>query len=98
MPCRITSSLAVIGSLAVSLFLAGGAKAEVNIDIYSGFAHSGSGAPFSGYLGSVSAPSIWFAVNSDPAWRPFGLDSFGADIKGFITVPDTGGYIFVLGS
>jgi hypothetical protein len=70
----------------------------VNVDIYSGFAGSGDGKPFSGLVGSFTSNDILFATNTGYAWHPFGLGSFGADMNGYLNVAVTGTYSFTLNS
>jgi hypothetical protein len=81
------------------MLVAGAASADViNVDIYSGFQDSGSGAPYYDYAGNISAPDVMFASSTGYAWHPLGLGSFGADITGFLCVADTDNYTFTLNS
>ena len=70
----------------------------INVDLYSGFQESGSGTPYADYVGSISASDIMFATNYGYAWHPFDLESFGADITGFLSVDADGSYTFTLNS
>ena len=85
-------------SLILVLILAQDAKADLNVDIYSGHSGTGGGAPYSGLVGSFTSPDVMFATNTGYAWHPFGLGVFGADITGFLNVPVNGNYTFTLNS
>ena len=72
--------------------------ALVNVDVYSGHGVVGGGAPYSGLVGSFSAPDIMFATSTGYAWHPFGQGAFGADITGLLDVALAGTYTFGLNS
>ena len=91
-----------LGALALGVALAALAQSQaaglVNVDIYSGFADAGGGAPYSGLVGSFTSPDIMFATDTGYNWHPFSMGSFGADITGCIDVPADGAYTFTLDS
>lgn len=76
----------------------------IKVDIYSGFTDNtntsgdggpeGSGAPYSGLVNSFQAPVMNFGTVTGFNWRPFGLESFGADMKGLLFVEEDGTYTF----
>jgi len=73
----------------------------ITVNVYSGFNLSGGGAPYSGFVGSLTASSVSFATNTGYAWHPFGLPGdpgFGADITGCLNVATDGEYTFTLDS
>jgi hypothetical protein len=70
----------------------------VNVSVYSGHSTSGGGTPYSGLVGSFSAPDISFATNTGYNWHPFGLGAFGADITGCINAAADTNYSFSLNS
>jgi hypothetical protein len=84
--------------LAVCAACAVPASANVTTLIYSGFVPSGGGAPFSGFVGSLSTPDITFGTDTGFNWHPFGLSEFGADSKGILFAPSAGTYTFSLTS
>jgi large repetitive protein len=71
---------------------------SVNVNIYSGHADTGSGAPFSGLVGSFTNQGIQFGASTGYNWHPLSQGSFGADITGTINTPAAGTYSFNLGS
>ncbi len=86
----------------VSIIVLAGATAAlagpITVDIYSGHGVTGSGAPYSGLVGSFSASDIMFATDNGYTWHPFGLVDFGADITGSLNVAVDGNYLFTLNS
>lgn len=74
------------------------AGAAVITDIYSGHTDTGSGTPYTGFVGSLSTPGISFATDTGYNWHPFGLADFGADAQGTLDVATTGTYTFHLSS
>ena len=74
------------------------AGATVITNIYSGHTDTGGGAPYTGFVGSLSTPGISFATDTGYNWHPFGLADFGADAMGTLDVATTGTYTFHLSS
>ncbi len=70
----------------------------VNVDVFYSRSNDGDGAPFSGLVGSFTSPDIMFATNTGYNWHPFGLGSFGAQIKGILSVAGSDNYWFSLSS
>ncbi len=70
----------------------------VKVDIYSGFVGSGGGAPYSRFVGSFNSPRIQFGSDTGDNWHPLGQKGFGADLTGFLSVPNSGNYTFSLRS
>jgi hypothetical protein len=73
------------------------AYGTINVDIYTGFTDpgiiadpvTGGGAPYSGLFGSLTSDTVLFGSDNLDAsnnfnWHPFDLESFGADIRGYI--------------
>ena len=90
-----------IHSIAASVALAAlssAAQAQISVDIYTGFSDIGGGAPFSGLFDSFDSAGITFATDFGYDWHPSGLGSFGADMKGCISVAADGSYTFSLDS
>lgn len=83
---------------AAALAVSGVSHANVITNIYSGYTTSGGGAPYSGFVGSLSTPGISFATDTGYSWHPFGLASFGADVSASLQVPVAGTYTFHLSS
>lgn len=70
----------------------------ITVNVYSGFNPSGGGAPYSGFVGSLTASSVSFATAFGYEWHPFDLFEFGADITGCLNVAADGVYEFTLDS
>lgn len=90
-----TSLTALAAVLALG---AASAASAVTTDIYSGYSGTASGAPYSGFVGTLTTPGITFATDTGYNWHPFGLDSFGADSMATINVTAAGNYTFTLNS
>lgn len=74
------------------------ASANVTTNIYTTFSGTASGAPYSGFAGSVSTPGVTFATDFAYNWHPFGLGTFGSDTVGTLTAAAAGAYTFFLNS
>jgi len=81
------------------------AEAEaVLTDIYSGYTgclegqNCWGGAPYDGYVGSITSSDVLFATNTGYNWHPFGLISFGALVTGTLSVASAGSLQFTLDS
>jgi hypothetical protein len=62
-------------------------SANVITNIYSNYnCCSGSGTPYSGFVGSLSTPGITFGTDTGFFWFPFGLSSFASDTIGTLNV------------
>jgi hypothetical protein len=97
--------VAIVFLLALGLLTVAAAEAEaIQIDIYSGYTNCadntdcGGGAPYSGLKGSFTSSDVLFATNTGYAWHPFGLNSFGALIIGYLNVASSGSFSFTLNS
>jgi hypothetical protein len=93
---KFLTSLLAVAALAVVTPVYG----TITVDIYSGFTSTGGGAPYSGLVGSFipDTNNVLFASNTGFNWHPFGLSSFGADIKGSIITDVDGSVPFTLNS
>jgi Trypsin/PA14 domain len=58
----------------------------------------GSGAPYSGLVGTFQSLDIQFASRTGFDWRPLGQVTFGADMAGVLHVATTDTYLFTLTS
>src|ERR1700732_4256796 len=74
------------------------ANANVITNIYSGVSGTPSGAPYSGFVGSLSTPGVNFATDFGFNWPPFGLGSFGSDTIGTLNAGAGGSQTFTLNS
>ncbi len=70
----------------------------VKVDLYSGFTNVGSGTPYTGFVGTITANDIQFGTNTNFFWFPLNLQAFGADITSAIDVVSDGTYDFALTS
>ncbi|PWU08507.1 MAG: hypothetical protein C5B50_29435 [Verrucomicrobia bacterium] len=75
-----------------------GSASSVLAKIYSGNVNAGGGAPYSGFVGSVTSSSVSFATDNGYSWHPFGLANYGADITGCLIVATNDVYTFTLNS
>lgn len=83
---------------ALTLSFASADSAAVLTKVYSGDSGAGGGAPYTGFMGSLTTPAITFATDNAFNWHPFGLSSFGSDSTATINVATSGNYTFTLNS
>jgi hypothetical protein len=97
---RLLSVLALVAALAsMTGKLSAQSQCEcVTVNIYAGFEPSGGGAPYSDLVGSFPSATVSFGTDTGFNWHPFGLDQFGADITGSLSVAAAGTYTFSLTS
>jgi hypothetical protein len=88
----------VLAAVVLALGVVNVSVAAITVDIYSGHTTTGGGAPYSDFVGTLTASAVDFGASTGFAWHPFGLAAFGADIMGNINVPADGTYTFGLNS
>ncbi len=90
----------LLSLVALSACFAFSARADlVTVSLYSTFSsQSGGGAPYSGFVGNITAPDVMFGTDTGYFWSPLGLTEFGADITGALLIPTIGSYTFGLES
>jgi hypothetical protein len=93
---RITSMVLCVFTLSATM--AAAQAGEIQIDYYASFVPSGDGTPFSDYVASEVSPDLRFAQGCWWSWHPYGLNAFGAHMKGTLIVHETGSYPFALSS
>ncbi len=94
----LISVIALVCALAAMPSKSAAQEQCINVNVYSGFTASGGGAPYSDFVGSLTAAGVSFLTDNSESWHPFGLGDFGADITGVSNVAADGTYTFVLDS
>jgi len=86
----LVAAVCILGSISAQ-------AAPVQVEIFSGYTVDGSGAPYSGLVGSFTSSDIRFGTDTGWAWHPLGRSLFGADVTGTLHVAAPGTYTLSLG-
>lgn len=99
MKSSMKTALALVSFAVVLTGVVSASSGDPLVSIYANYnCCSGSGTPYSGFVGSFNSPDILFATNTGYNWHPFALGSYAADITSGLYVATSGTYTFTLNS